>query len=326
MSEREAPQPLGPSSLTWKYFGDRRGLALALWAGSLQNMHPGLGAGVEEHSGFFDERWERLHRSLYPIIGVVYDGPAAARTARAVRGYHDTVKGVDRQGRPYHALDPDTFYWAHATFFMSTVVLADRLAGGLTEEQKEQLFRESVQWYALYGVSMRPVPADWAAFERYWDHMCAEVLEVNPAALAVLDIGRIGRPPVLGWLPGWAWAGLRPLVVRPFRWMTVGLYLSLMRPAAARPTRHRSRRPPATSRPWASGPTPGTTTPEGAPVRSCPASYWRTPHCRMLTARATTRRTVSSDTTDCRVISSFAQVDSGIVSVGLKAVALVKAT
>ncbi|MDH6577426.1 oxygenase MpaB family protein [Kitasatospora sp. MAP5-34] len=224
MSEREAPAPLGPSSLTWRYFGDWRGMALALWAGSLQNMHPGLGAGVEEHSGFLDERWERLHRSLYPIYGVVYDGPNAVRTARAVRGYHDLVKGVDRQGRPYHALDPDTFYWAHATFFMSTVVLADRLAGGLTVPQKRQLYGEQVQWYALYGMSMRPVPPDWEAFERYWDHMCAEVLEDNRAARAVLDIGRIGRPPALSWLPEPLWALLRPLVVRPFVWLTVGLY------------------------------------------------------------------------------------------------------
>ena len=59
------PEPLGPDSLMWRYFGDWRGLLLALWAGSMQNMHPQLGAGVEEHSEFFDERWERLYRSLY---------------------------------------------------------------------------------------------------------------------------------------------------------------------------------------------------------------------------------------------------------------------
>jgi len=31
-------------------------------------MHPQLGAGVEEHSNFFDERWQRLYRSIYPIL------------------------------------------------------------------------------------------------------------------------------------------------------------------------------------------------------------------------------------------------------------------
>jgi uncharacterized protein (DUF2236 family) len=42
-------QPLGPDSLTWRLFGDWRGLLVALWAGSMQNMHPQLGAAVERH-------------------------------------------------------------------------------------------------------------------------------------------------------------------------------------------------------------------------------------------------------------------------------------
>ncbi len=38
------PSPLGPDSLTWKYFGDWRGMLQGPWAGSMQNMHPQLGA------------------------------------------------------------------------------------------------------------------------------------------------------------------------------------------------------------------------------------------------------------------------------------------
>src|SRR5437899_12096064 len=40
------PGPLGPESLTWKLFGDWRGLLQGPWAGSMQNMHPQLGAAV----------------------------------------------------------------------------------------------------------------------------------------------------------------------------------------------------------------------------------------------------------------------------------------
>ena len=47
------PQPLGPDSLTWQYFGDWRGMLQGPWAGSMQNMHPQLGAAVEDHSTFF---------------------------------------------------------------------------------------------------------------------------------------------------------------------------------------------------------------------------------------------------------------------------------
>lgn len=49
------PQPLGPDSLTWKYFGDWRGMLQGPFAGSMQNMHPQLGAAVKDHSTFLRE-------------------------------------------------------------------------------------------------------------------------------------------------------------------------------------------------------------------------------------------------------------------------------
>ena len=216
--------PLGPESLTWRYFGDWRGLLQGLWAGSMQNMHPGLGAGVEEHSRFFEERWQRLLRSLYPIGGVVFDGDRAAETAAQVRGYHDRIKGVDRHGRRYHALDPDTFYWAHATFFMGTILTAEHFMGGLSESDKRQLFDEHVEWYRLYGMSMRPVPESWEDFQTYWKHMCTDVLEDNKATRDVLDLSTLDVPPFMPWLPRAVWLRVRPLIERSFVWLTVGMY------------------------------------------------------------------------------------------------------
>ncbi|WP_091311262.1 oxygenase MpaB family protein [Amycolatopsis tolypomycina] len=218
------PEPLGPDSLTWKYFGDWRGLLIGLWAGSMQNMHPGLGAGVEQHSRFFEERWQRLFRSLYPIGGVVFDGPRAHATALEVRGYHNRIKGVDAKGRRYHALDPDTYYWAHATFFVSTILIADHFMGGIGEAEKRQLFDEHVQWWRLYDMPMRPVPASWEDFQRYWKHMCTEVLEDNKATRDVLDIRGLGKPPFLPWLPDALWRPVQRVVARNFVWLTIGLY------------------------------------------------------------------------------------------------------
>ncbi|ANN17517.1 hypothetical protein SD37_18950 [Amycolatopsis orientalis] len=218
------PRPLGPDSLTWKYFGDWRGLLIALWAGSMQNMHPELGAGVEEHSRFFEERWQRLFRSLYPIGGVIYDGPRAQQTALEVRGYHDRIKGVDKHGRRYHALNPDTFYWAHSTFFVSAILIADNFCGGIGEAEKRKLFEEHVQWYEMYGMSMRPVPESWEDFQLYWKRMCEEVLEDNKATRDVLEIQDIAKPHFLPWLPDFVWNLVRGSVARNFVWLTVGLY------------------------------------------------------------------------------------------------------
>lgn len=224
-----APEPLGPDSLTWKHFGDQRGLLLALWAGSMQNMHPQLGAGVEQHSQFFSERFARLFRSLYPIYGVVYDGNAASDTAREVRGYHDTVSGTDANGNAYHALNPETYYWAHATFFMGMIVFNDRLGERFSEGYKRQLYAEHIQWYRLYGMSMRPVPADWESFQQYWEHMCRNVLEVNKATRDVLDLRELAKPPALSWLPDWIWRRVRGGVARGFTWLTIGLYEPVVR-------------------------------------------------------------------------------------------------
>ena len=57
--------------------------------------------------------------------------------------------------------------------------MAERFCGGLTEAQKRQLFDEHVEWYRMYGMSMRPVPESWEEFQDYWDHMCRNVLEDN---------------------------------------------------------------------------------------------------------------------------------------------------
>jgi uncharacterized protein (DUF2236 family) len=218
------PIPLGPGSLTWKYFGDWRGMLQGPWAGSMQNMHPQLGAAVEEHSIFFGERWPRLLRSLYPIGGVVFDGDRAPATGAEVRDYHVDIKGVDSQGRRYHALNPDVFYWAHSTFFVGTLIVAERLCGGITEAEKRQLFEEHVQWYSMYGMSMRPVPKTWEDFQVYWDHMCTEVLENNEAAREVLDLTELPKPPFATSMPDWMWTAQRRLVAPFFVWFTVGLY------------------------------------------------------------------------------------------------------
>lgn len=221
---RRKPAPLSPDSLTWHYFGDWRGLLQGLWAGSMQNMHPKLGAAVEQHSHFFTERWERLLRSLYPIGGVVFDGDRAEQTAHEVRDYHRDIKGVDAQGRRYHALDPDVFYWAHATFFYGTILTAQHFCGGITDQQKRALFEEHKLWYAQYGVSMRPVPESWEDFQVYWAHMCRDVLEDNKAARDVLDLSTIPAPP---WFPALLrplWTLQRGAMRRGFVWLTVGMY------------------------------------------------------------------------------------------------------
>ncbi|EHB44701.1 Protein of unknown function DUF2236 [Mycolicibacterium rhodesiae JS60] len=216
------PTPLGPDSLTWKYFGDLRTGMLGVWIGSLQNMYPQLGAGVEEHSILLREPLQRVARSVYPIMGVVYDGERARQTGEQIKGFHQGIKGVDSAGRRYHALDPETFYWAHATFFMLILKVAEYFCGGLTEAEKRQLFDEHVQWYAMYGMSMRPVPETWEDFCEYWDRTCRDELEINKATLEIFDI-RIPKPKFV-LMPTPIWDQLFKPMVAGQRWIAAGLF------------------------------------------------------------------------------------------------------
>ena len=127
--------------------------------GLLQLMHPAIGAGVMDHSDFFGDPFDRVFRSLPAILGAVYDGPAAVDTGRWIRDQHTTIKGVDAQGRSYHALTPETYWWAHATFQFMAEQVVDRYDDRrLTTAQREQLYQEGLVWYRRYGVSDREVP------------------------------------------------------------------------------------------------------------------------------------------------------------------------
>ena len=128
---------------------------------------------------------------------------------------------MDAAGRRYHALNPETFYWAHATFFMLVAKVAEYFCGGLTEAEKRQLFDEHVRWYRMYGMSVRPVPESWEEFQKYWDRVCRDELELNQATLDIFQI-RIPKPSfVLMPTPLWD-QFFKPLVAGQ-RWIAAGL-------------------------------------------------------------------------------------------------------
>ena len=177
--------PLGPQSLVWKYFGDNRMYLIGPRPAVLQNMLAELGQGVLDHSVFFDDTAARVKRSIPPIMMTVY-GAADDDEGIRVRDFHRDIKGDvpsgDGVGGRYHALDPDTYFWAHATFVEQVLYFADTFVKRLTDDEKERIYAESKTWYRRYGVSDRPMPADYAGFQRYWERMLNEVVVAHPTA------------------------------------------------------------------------------------------------------------------------------------------------
>jgi uncharacterized protein (DUF2236 family) len=183
---------LGPDSLLWRYAADARSLVPGTAAGLMQLMYPGLGAGVEQHSDFFAAPFQRIHRSVPQIWATIFEQDGAQR-GRRIRDLHRGIGGMDHCGRQYHALAPETFWWAHATFtweiFRSVQFFHSE---NLTSAQCEQLYAETVEWYERYGVTMRPVPADYTEFQAAFRRVCTDVLELTPSAARALEIARTG--------------------------------------------------------------------------------------------------------------------------------------
>jgi uncharacterized protein (DUF2236 family) len=176
--------PLGPESLIWRYFGDQRMFLIGPRPAVLQNMLAELGQGVLDHSVFFDDTAARVKRSLPPIFMTVY-GSDDNNEGTRVRDFHHHIKGdmpSEYGARRYHALDPETYFWAHATFVEQVLYFADTFVKPLTRDEKEQIYLESKTWYRRYGVSDRPMPADYDEFERYWDRMIDEIVVAHPTA------------------------------------------------------------------------------------------------------------------------------------------------
>src|SRR3981189_3848375 len=100
MTEAAIPR-LDPDGFVWEHFGRLpvHRLSNGLREAMLQNMHPGLAAGVEHHSVFFEDPLARGQRSIGPIMSVVYGGPTSHEWGKLVRGFNGPLKGGDKYGR-----------------------------------------------------------------------------------------------------------------------------------------------------------------------------------------------------------------------------------
>lgn len=198
--------PLGPQSLVWKYFGDNRMYLIGPRPAVLQNMLSELGQGVLDHSVFFSDTAARVKRSLPPIFRTVY-GADDDNAGIQVRDFHHGIKGEMPDGSRYHALNPETYYWAHATFVEQVLYFADTFVKRLTEAEKEQIYLESKTWYRRYGVSEAAMPATYADFVLYWDRMMNEIVVAHKTAQYGVGYVTKGFP--------------RPKGVSPFAWKLV---------------------------------------------------------------------------------------------------------
>lgn len=193
---------LGPDSLIWKYYGDVRGLLGFQRLAGTENCIEQLGKAVEDHSVIFSDTLGRARRSGPPIMKTVY-AEDPHHWGRTVRDFHKPIKGTISDGSRYHALNPELFYWAHATFVDQVLYVTDTFIRRLSHEEKVQIFEEGRTWYQIYGVSDRSQPQTYEEFVGYWDRMLGRFV-ANPTIGYATGYLRKGVPGPR-WLPRPVW-------------------------------------------------------------------------------------------------------------------------
>jgi uncharacterized protein (DUF2236 family) len=193
---------LGADSLVWKFYGDVRGVLGFQRLAGTENCIEQLAQGVEDHSVIFNDFIGRAQRSGPPIMRTIYsDDPHT--WGRMVRDFHRDIKGTISDGSRYHALNPELFYWAHATFLDQALFITDTFIRRLSYDEKVQIFEESKVWYQLYGVSARSQPQTYDEFVEYWNSMLDKFV---PTRTIVYATGYIRKGvPGPKWIPAPVW-------------------------------------------------------------------------------------------------------------------------
>ncbi|MEP5232825.1 MAG: oxygenase MpaB family protein [Alloalcanivorax sp.] len=192
-------QPLGPDSLTWQDFGSWRFHLMLPQAFVLQVAHPIIDAGVGEHSVYKTDPWGRAKRSTELLWPIVYARPQRA-IEMGVKLYdlHRSIKGVDKQGKKYFALDPEAYSWVHITGYDATIRMHEFYGTSPTTQQRHEMFAEWRQLGKLMGIRDKDLPA---TESEYWDYFHGMIRDKLEWGDVVQDLMRpehyleISKPP-----------------------------------------------------------------------------------------------------------------------------------
>lgn len=195
---------------------DVRIFGAAGYALLLQVGHPTIAAGVRDHSNYSVDPWGRFFGTADFVNLLVYGSPdQTARATANLREMHRRIRGTDRDGSRYSALEPTAYAWVHATL-AEAIVRGHHVFGiEFTIAEKQQFWDEWLRLGTMLGVRDGDLPAAWPDFQAYKNDMVQNVLARNDVVDAVQHTASraTGGSP-FPWLPArmWGIAG-RPLGV-----------------------------------------------------------------------------------------------------------------
>jgi len=199
----------------------------------LQLAHPLVAAGVAEHSGFAEDPFGRLLRTLDTSYALVFgDVDSAMAAIQRMDAVHRRVRGSLREsvgpfpaGTRYDATDPALRLWVHATLIETSLLVYDRFVARLSATDQARYHAASGEMARVLGIPEPMIPATIEEFRTYVARMLSTEIAVGATARNLARL--IFRPPraaslrIIGPLAKFVTVGLLPPKVREqygYRW------------------------------------------------------------------------------------------------------------
>ncbi len=163
----------------------------------LQVAHPLVAVGIADHSGYGDDLWRRLTRTLRALYLITFGTKAEAeRAGDAVQAVHKHVHGTTRArlggfpaGTPYSAADPQLMLWVHATLVHASLSAYQRFEHKLSEAEQKEYYRDMAIVAELFGTPSAVIPRTLSDFRDYFTtQITSETIAITPIAK---DIARV---------------------------------------------------------------------------------------------------------------------------------------
>lgn len=198
-TQKAVPEPLGPDSYIWQDFGHYLFHFMLPQAFAMQVAHPTIDAGVGQHSVYKTDPWGRAKRSTEMLWPVVYARPeVAVQKGIELRELHRAIKGTDKQGKRYNALNPEAYGWVHGTGFDAMVRMHELFGTPPGPEKRAQMFEEWRRMGLMLGLREEDLPRTEEAYWEYFEDMIQNRLEIGEVASDLLGKTyylEIPRPP-----------------------------------------------------------------------------------------------------------------------------------
>src|SRR5436189_5226741 len=169
------PGLLGPDSLSWRLHEEQWLITAGARAFLMQAAHPKVAQGALDHSGFAEDPFGRVYRTIQGMAVLIFGTTNEANEmARNINRLHHTVHGTlpDSLGRyaageTYSAMEPSALLWVHIALVDSMLTAYKTFVRPLSHAECEQYWQESCRYARLLGLTDTMLPASYAAVQQY---------------------------------------------------------------------------------------------------------------------------------------------------------------